>query len=99
MSSATQLAFHVMPPLSFPTNPTLLNIPTPSLFFGAKSQLRLKDAFNIARYYETTGRALSASNIHWNPVIKTFTKHWNSLTAQKDATDPEVPNISRPFIS
>ena len=70
-------------------------IPTLSLVFGAKSQLRLKAAFEIARYYETTGHALSASNMRWNPVIKTFTEHWKSLTARKDATDPEVPKISK----
>ena len=33
--------------------------------------------------------------MRWNPVIKTFTKHWKSLTAQKDATNPEVPKISK----
>ena len=31
----------------------------------------------------------------WNPVIKTFTEHWKSLTARKDATDPEVQKISK----
>ena len=31
--------------------------------------------------------------MQWNPVIKTFTEHWKSITAQKDATNPEVPNI------
>ena len=70
-------------------------IPTPAFVFGAKSQLRLKAAFDIARYYETTGRALSVGNMRWNPVIKTFTEHWKSLTARKDATDPEVPKISK----
>ena len=68
-------------------------IPTLSFVFGAKSQLSLKAAFDIARYYETTGLALSASNMRCNPVIKTFTEHWKSLTACKDAPDPEVPNI------
>ena len=65
----------------------------PSFVFGKKSQLCLKAAFDIDRYYETTSRSLSASNMHWNPVIKTFTKHWKPLTARKDATDLEVPNI------
>ena len=33
--------------------------------------------------------------MRYNPVIKTFTEHWKSLTAQKDATNPEVPKISK----
>ena len=70
-------------------------IPTPSFVFGTKSQLSIKAAFDISRYYETTGRAISASNMRWNPVIKNFTKHWKSLTVRKDATDPEVPKISK----
>ena len=70
-------------------------IPTPAFVFGAKSQLRLKAACDISRYYETTGRDLSSGNMRWNPVIKTFTEHWKSLTARKDATNPEVPKISK----
>ena len=70
-------------------------IPTPSVVFGAKSQLRIKAAFDIARYYETNGHALSVSNMRWNPVIKTFAEHWKSLTARKNAADPEVPKISK----
>ena len=70
-------------------------ISTPSFVFGAKSQLRLKAAFDIARYYETNGHALIVSNMRWNPVIKTFAEHWKSLTARKYATDTEVPKISK----
>ena len=70
-------------------------IPTPAFVFSAKSQLRLKAACDISRYYETTGRDLSSGNMRWNPVIKTFTEHWKSLTARKDATNPEVPKISK----
>ena len=68
-------------------------IPPPAFVFGAKSQLQLKAAFDISCYYETTGRDLSAGNMQWNPLINTFTKHWKSLIAQKDATNPEVPKI------
>ena len=82
-----------------PTAAVGATIPTLSFVFGEKSQLCLKAAFYISRYYETTGRALSASNMRWNPLIKTVTKHWKSLTARKDATDPEVPNISKTLIS
>ena len=38
-------------------------IPTPAFVFGAKSQLRLKAACDISRYYETTGRDLSSGNM------------------------------------
>ena len=48
-------------------------IPTPAFVFGTKSQLCLKAACDISRYYETTGRDLNSGNMRWNPVIKTFT--------------------------
>ena len=70
-------------------------IPTPTFVFGAKSQIRLKAAVEIAKYYETTGRDLTVTNMKWNPTIKTFNDHWKSLNARKDATDPEVPKISK----
>ena len=70
-------------------------IPTPAFIFGAKSQLRLKAAIQIAKYYETTGRELTVANMRWNPTIKNFSDHWKSLLARKDATDPDVPKISK----
>ena len=70
-------------------------IPAPSFVFGVKSQLRLKSATTITKYYETVGRTPSAGNMRWNPVIKTFIKHWKSLKARKDNTDPEMPKISK----
>ena len=51
-------------------------IPTPSFVFGAKSQLCLKSAITIAKYYDTVGCTPSAGNIRWNPVIKTLIEHW-----------------------
>jgi hypothetical protein len=38
-------------------------IPTPPFIFGAKSQQRLLVACDIVRYYELTGRPLTAANI------------------------------------
>jgi len=70
-------------------------IATPSFIFGAKSQLRLKAAITIARYYETVGRVPSAGNMRWNPVIKTFIEHWKALKARKETANPEVPKISK----
>ena len=50
-------------PDSDPNADVGVTILTPSFFFGGNSQLRLKAAFDIARYYETTGHGLSASNM------------------------------------
>ena len=72
-----------------------MTIPTPAFVFGAKSQLCLKAACDISRYYETIRHDLRSGNMRWNPVIKTFTEHWNSLTARKDSTNPEVTKISK----
>ena len=69
-------------------------ITMPFFLFGRKSQLRLKTAITISKYWETVGRTPSAANMHWNPVIKTFFKHWKALKAQKDDEDPKVPKIS-----
>ena len=70
-------------------------IPTPSFVFGVKIPLRLKAAITNAKYYENVGRTPSAGNMCWNPVIKTFIKHWKALKARKDNADPEVPKISK----
>ena len=50
-------------------------IPTPTFVFGAKSQVRLAAAIEIAKYYETTGHDLSVTNMRWNSTIKTFNDH------------------------
>ena len=68
---------------------------TPDCVFGANIQFLLKAEFNIAQYYKTTGRSLIAANMRWNPIINNSTEHWKSLTARKDATDSDVPNISK----
>jgi hypothetical protein len=38
-------------------------VPTPPFVFGAKSQKRLIVATNLVKFYQTVGRALTASNI------------------------------------
>ena len=78
-----------------PTAAVGATIRTPTFVFGAKSQVRLAAAIEIAKYYETTGRDLTVSNMRWNPTIKTFNDHWKSLKARKDETNPEVPKISK----
>ena len=62
-------------------------IPTPSFVFGAKSQLRLKAAITITKYYETVSRTPSAGNMRWNPIINAFIEHWKALKSRKDNAD------------
>ena len=77
-----------------PGSATGATIPTPSFVFNAKSQLRLKAAIMIAKYYNTVGRTPSAGKF-WSPVIKTFIEYWKALKAHKNNTDPKVPKISK----
>jgi hypothetical protein len=70
-------------------------IPTPPFVFGAKSQKRLLAACDIVRYYEETGRPLTAGNIQWNTVIKNFGEQWKALKDRKAGDLPEVPKITK----
>jgi hypothetical protein len=63
--------------------------------FGAKSQKRLIVACELVRYYETTGRALTAANIQWNTVMKNFEIQWKALMDKKGKDEPETPKISK----
>ena len=70
-------------------------IPTPAFVIGAKSQTRLKTAMDIAKYYGTVNRDLTAANMRWTPVIRNFQEHWKALVDRKDEDDPDVPKISK----
>jgi hypothetical protein len=63
--------------------------------FGAKSQKQLIVACELVRYYETTGRALTAANLHWTSVMKHFEIHWKALMDKKSKDEPETPKISK----
>ena len=85
------------PPGRIPADPAVplgLTIPTPPFEFGAKSIIRLKAASDIVRYYQTTGRPLTAANMQWDPVVKAFAEHWKSLKAHKTTDKPETPKIT-----
>ena len=69
-------------------------IPRPAYVFGAKSQKRLLEACDLIRYYETTGRPLTAPSIRYN-VIKNFTEQWKALKARNEEDPPDVPKITR----
>ena len=63
--------------------------------FGAKSLKRLKVAANAVRYYDSVGRSISAANMHYSNVLKTFELEHNSLVKRKKEDEPEVPKITR----
>ena len=63
--------------------------------FGAKSQKRLIIACDLIRYYETVGRAPSAMNMQWMPVMKNFDIQWTALKAKMDEDVPDTPKITR----
>jgi len=74
-------------------------IPTPPFVFGAKSQIRLKAATSIMRYYETVGRKATAANMKWTTCIKSFTQHWKALEDRKTEADgPDVPKITKSLV-
>ena len=69
-------------------------IPTPPFVFGAKSQTRLVVAAKLLRYYITVGRAVTLSNITFNPTMKNFADQWKALE-DKSKAKPEVPKITK----
>ena len=69
-------------------------IPTPPFVFGAKSQTRLVVAAKLLRYYITVGRAVTLSNITFNPTMKNFADQWKALE-DKSKAEPEVPKITK----
>ena len=50
-------------------------IPSPPFSFREKSQMRLKAATMILRYYGTVGREITAPNMRWTTIIKSFVEH------------------------
>ena len=70
-------------------------IPTPPFVFGAKSQMRLRVACDLIRYYNTTSRPLTAANIQWDPVMSRFKELWKALNDRRKADDPDTPRISK----
>ena len=73
-------------------------IPVPPFVFGAKSQLRLKGAMHIAKYYDAVGRPVTPAMMMWNPIIKTFMDHWQELEDRKDGDVPDVPKITKALV-
>jgi hypothetical protein len=70
-------------------------IPTQPYVFSAKSQQRLLAVSNIVRYYQDTGRNLTAANIRYNPVVRNFQEQYKALEEQAKKDPPEVPKITK----
>ena len=67
--------------------------------FGVKSQIHLRAATHIMRYYETIGREATAANMKWTTCIKSFTQHWKALEDRKAEADiPDVPKITKSLV-
>ena len=70
-------------------------ISTPPFVLGAKSQQRLIAAADIVRYYDACGRPLTAANLQWTPVVRTFQANWEALTSKAEKDVPETPKITK----
>lgn len=81
-----------------PNAPPGTMIQPPPFVFGAKSQLHLKGAMRLVKYYQTVGRPLTVANIQWNPIIKLFMEHWKELMDCKDADTPSIPKITKTLV-
>jgi hypothetical protein len=68
---------------------------TPGFVFGAKSQLRVKVAMNLAKFYQTVRCELDHNKMRWNPIIKNFVEHWKALKNCKDDDTPNTPKITK----
>ena len=68
---------------------------TPPFACGAKSQQRLIHATKLLRFYDTVGRAVTAGNLQWTPVMKNFSEQWKALEDKKGGDEPDVPMVSK----
>ena len=54
-------------------------IPTQPYAFSAKSQQRMLAVAKIVRYYQDTGRATTAANLRYIPVVRNFEQQYKAL--------------------
>ena len=62
---------------------------------SAKSQQRLLAVSNIVRYYQDTGRTLTAANIHYDPVVRNFQQQYKGFQERANEDPREVPKITK----
>ena len=70
-------------------------IPTPPFQFGARSIKRLTEACHLVRFYETTGRNITAATMQCQPVCHYFAAQWKSLEEKRRAPKSEVPKSTK----
>ena len=59
-----------------PGAPAGATIPTPPFVFGAKSQKRITVTCDLVRFFATVSRDLTAANLQWSTVMKSFEIQW-----------------------
>jgi hypothetical protein len=70
-------------------------IHTPRFVLGVKSQLRLKAAANLVRYYQTCSRDITAPMMQWDPMIKYHSEYWTMFEKSIEDSEPELPKITK----
>ena len=70
-------------------------VPNPSYVIGAKSFKQLKIAAAAVRYYQSIGRDITSTNMHYSNVLKNFGEQWEALKAKQESDEPTVPKITR----
>ena len=78
-----------------PGAPAGATIPTPPFVFGAKSQKHITVTCELVRFYATVGRDLTAANLQWSTIMKSFEIQWKALKERKGDDSPDVPKISK----
>ena len=58
------------------------------------SAQRLIVAANATRYYDSIGRTIDASNMHYNNVLSNFKIEWEAHEALQKEDDPSIPKIN-----
>lgn len=70
-------------------------IPTPSCSLPTKSQVRLEEAIELLHFYDTIGRVVTAQDMQYVPVVKSFKTLWGSLKEKAKKEEPEVPKLGK----
>ena len=65
-------------------------IPTPPFPFPTKSQIRLEAAIELAHFYDTVGRAFTAQNMMFMPIMKNFKELWDALQEKKKKDEKQT---------
>ena len=81
-------------PDQYPSSVSGVVTPKTLFVFVSKSQLHIKAASNLVRYYKNFGHKLTYRNIRWYPVVKNFSQRWEALVDMKEGDVSEVTNIT-----